>query len=311
MDAPDPVLRRLKLNDLRTLRAVAQHRSMARAAEQLHVSQPAVSKAIANLEAALGVRLLDRTSTGVEPTTYGAVLIGGGAAVFDELQQRLKQIRFMQDPTSGELRIGCNQPQAAGFVAATIERLAQKHPGLRFHVEEADTATLKERELRTRRIEVLVGRTLVPAPEPDIEAEALFHDQLFVVASRGSPWTRRRSLRLADLSGARWTLTPHDSVAGILVREAFAQAGVALPEQIISTHSVLMHLSMVSSGRCLGVLPGSMLRFRAETLGLKKLPVHLVHRQSPVGILTLKDRMLSPFAQLFIEAARTLARTMQ
>ena len=123
MDFSDPVLRRLKLSDLRLMQEVVQRGSMARAATFLHISQPALSKAIAALEQTLGVRLLDRTSTGVQPTIYGQALLRGGIEVFDELQQSVKQIRFMTDPTAGDLRIGCNQPLAVGLVSVVIERL--------------------------------------------------------------------------------------------------------------------------------------------------------------------------------------------
>ena len=116
---PDPisadlkaVLRRLKLSDLRLLHAVVQWGGMARAAERLNISQPAVSKAVKALEHTLGVRLLDRNPQGVEPTVYGQALLKGGVAVFDELEQSVKQIAFLADPTAGivggrvELRVG-------------------------------------------------------------------------------------------------------------------------------------------------------------------------------------------------------------
>jgi DNA-binding transcriptional LysR family regulator len=137
MDQSDRVLRRLKLSDLRMLEAVAQRGSMARAASFLNISQPAVSKAIAALEQTLNVRLFDRTPTGAEPTIYGRALLSGGNTVFDELRQSVKQIRYMADPSAGEIRIGCNQPHAGGFAAVVIERIRRRQPGVRFQLEEA------------------------------------------------------------------------------------------------------------------------------------------------------------------------------
>src|SRR5436309_8037062 len=128
MSLDDRTLRRLKLSDLRIFHAVVQRGGMAKAAKDLNVSQPAVSKAIAALERTLGVRLLERHPQGVEPTPYGRALLRGGIAVFDELKQSVKEIEFLADPTVGELRIGCTEPLAAGFMAAVIDSVSQQYP---------------------------------------------------------------------------------------------------------------------------------------------------------------------------------------
>src|SRR5215470_18860533 len=101
--------KRLRLRDLHVLLTVVERRSMAKAAQHLAVSQPAVSKAISDLEHTLGVQLLDRGPRGVEPTDYGRALIKRGIAVFDELRQGVKDIEFLSDPTAGELRIGAGE----------------------------------------------------------------------------------------------------------------------------------------------------------------------------------------------------------
>ena len=93
--------RRLRLRDLHILIAVVQWGSMAKAASHLAMSQPAVSEAIASLEDALRVRLLDRSSRGIEPTIYAHALLKRGTAVFDELRQGIRDIEFLADPTSG------------------------------------------------------------------------------------------------------------------------------------------------------------------------------------------------------------------
>jgi len=308
MDPSDPVLRRLKLSDLRMLEAVAQRGSMARAASSLNISQPAVSKAIAALERTMKVRLFDRTPTGVEPTIYGRALLNGGNAVFDELRQSVKQIRHMADPSAGEIRIGCTQPLAGGFVSVVIQRIRQRRPGVRLYVEEADTTTLKQRELRARKADMILSRSPVPCPEPDMEAEGLFNDQLRVVVGSSSPWARRRTVQLADLAGEQWLLPPYDSVVGALIREAFVGSGVELPEPAITTHAIHMSVNMLRTGQYVSIMPDSRLRFHVRQLGLKILPVTLPHRPSMVAILTLKNRTLSPLAKVFITAARELAQ---
>src|SRR5216684_1456568 len=98
--------RRLKLRDLHILLTVARCGSMGKAAAQLSVSQPAISKTIADMEYALGVRLLDRNPRGVEPTIYARTLLDRGHVAFDELRQAVAHIKFLANPTAGELRVG-------------------------------------------------------------------------------------------------------------------------------------------------------------------------------------------------------------
>src|SRR5262245_18534625 len=124
----DRIRRRLKLRDLDILMAVIQAGGMGKAANRLNMSQPAVSKAIADLEHALGVRLLDRSRQGVEPTPYGRALIKRGIAVFDELRQGVQDIEFLTDPTAGELRVGVTEPVAAAIIAPVIDGLSRQYP---------------------------------------------------------------------------------------------------------------------------------------------------------------------------------------
>src|SRR5262245_25537404 len=128
MNNSDRVERRLKLHDLRVLMTVIQAGSMLKAAQRLNTSQPAISRSIAELEHALGVRLLDRSRQGVAPTIYGRALLDCGTAVFDELRQGVKKIEFLTDPAEGELRIGAGLPAFAGVITATIRRLRREHP---------------------------------------------------------------------------------------------------------------------------------------------------------------------------------------
>jgi DNA-binding transcriptional LysR family regulator len=184
--------RRLKLRDLHILLAVVQWGSMAKAATELAISQPAVSKAMADMEHALGLKLLDRGPRGIEATVYGRALLRRALAVFDELKQGVKELEFLADPTSGELRIGSSEGMAAGFLPAVINQLSGRYPGLVLNVSQAVFAAMQYRDLRERGIDVLLGRIFVPFAEDDLDAEILFDDQVVVVAGRESPWARRR-----------------------------------------------------------------------------------------------------------------------
>src|SRR5258708_21884673 len=116
------ISRRLKLRHLNVLLAVAEWGNMARAAEHLAISQPAVSKAIADLENTLGVRLLDRRPQGLELTLYGRAFLKRSIAIFNDLTTSVTELEFLADPTAGELRIGTTVDIAAGFVSTLLAR---------------------------------------------------------------------------------------------------------------------------------------------------------------------------------------------
>ena len=126
--------RHLKLRDLNVIMTVARCGSMGRAALQLAVSQPAVSKAIADVERTLRVRLFERSPEGVEPTIYARALIDHGMAVFDELQQAVRKIEWLADPASGHVRIGCSVVLAQGFGTNVINWMAQRYPRVTFEL---------------------------------------------------------------------------------------------------------------------------------------------------------------------------------
>src|SRR5436190_1747221 len=130
----DRIGRRVKLSDLHILLAVAQSGSMAKAAKELSVSHPVVSRSIAELEHTLGVRLLERHPHGIGLTPYGRVMLDRSHAAFNELQQGVKDIESLADPTAGEVRIGTSPPLAASFVSAVVDRLSRRHPRMAFRV---------------------------------------------------------------------------------------------------------------------------------------------------------------------------------
>ena len=196
----DRVGRRVKLRDLHIALAVADAGSMTRAAEELAVSYPVVSKTISDLEHTLGVKLFDRSISGVEPTHYGRALLKRGVAAFDELRQGVQDVEFLSDPGAGELRIGGSAALAEGIVLAVIDRLSRQYPRIVIHF--VPGGLLKQYgELRERRIELAFARISGSAPEDDMNVEVLFEEQLVVVAGIENPWVHRRKIALAELVG--------------------------------------------------------------------------------------------------------------
>lgn len=313
LDWDSHIGRRLRLRDLHVFFAVVQWGSLAKAAAHLRVSQPAVSQLIADLEHTLGARLFDRNSRGVVPTIYGRALLARGRAAFDELKQGIRDIEFLSDPTTGEVKIGCPEAIAA-ILPPIIEGFSRQHPGVILDVqdEEFDRSATK---LRDRSLDFVLQRLRGrPAADDrffdDLNVEILFDDELVVVAGAQSRWARHRKIDLAELADESWILAAASSWNQRIISEAFRSCGLTMPRIVLRTFSTHLRVNMVASGHFIATLPKSVARFYAGRFSLKVLPVGLPARPWPVAILTLKNRTLSPVVQLFIEHVRASATSM-
>ena len=304
----ESLLRRLRLRDLHVLMTVAERGSMGKAAAELAISQPAVSKAIAEMERTVGMPLLDRSAQGVEPTLYGRALIKWATAAFDDLRQGIKEIGYLADPTAGNVRIGSTEAMTAGLVPTVIDRLSKRYPRLSFTLVQAPALALQYRDLRERRVDLILGRMVTPIADEDLDIETLIEDPLFVVAADGSPWLAKRRVTAADLVEQPWILPPYDEFAGERVAEAFRAKGFEPPQRTVTSTSVQLVSALLATGRFLGVLSGSTLELSGRRLGLQRVRVDLPIRPGPVGIVTLKHRTISPVAGLFIDEARRVAK---
>jgi len=298
--------RHLKLRDLNVLLTVARCGSMGKAAAQLAVSQPAISKAISEMEASLRVKLLDRSPRGVEPTIYARTLLDRGLNAFDELRQAVQHIEFLADPTAGEVRIGSSLGTAISFVSVVIDRLAKRYPRIHFDLLTGD-ATLTYRALAERKIDLLIARIFAPVDEEHMQAEVLYEVRDVVAAAAQNPWTRRRRVKLADLVNVPWVLPPTDSLQGTIVAEAFRVSGLEVPRAAVITATVPVRNALLAGGRFLTIEPDSDLQLPGTSPPLKRVAVNLPTTPRPIGIITLKHRTLGPTAQLFMDAARELA----
>ena len=299
--------RRLKLRDLHILSIVVQWGSMAKAASQLAISQPAVSQSIADLEATLGVRLLDRNARGVEPTLYAHALLKRSHVVFDELMQGVSDIDFLANPNVGEIRVASGDTAAAGLLAEVIDRVSRRYPEIVLRIVQASAETLEFPELRERKVDVALARISKSFVHSELNTEILFDDPSRVVAGVLSPWARRRKVLLAELVNETWTLTS-DQVIRSMVIDAFQSQGLEAPKEKVSASSMLLRNQLLATGRYLTVLPASVLRYNARQWSLKALPIDLHMKPMSVTLITLNNRTVSPAVQIFIDQARAVAK---
>jgi DNA-binding transcriptional LysR family regulator len=309
MNWSERIGRRVRLRDLHILLAVAQSKSLAKAAEQLAISRPVVSKVIADLEHALGVRLLERDRHGAEPTIYGAALLKRGTAVFNELREGVKDIEFLVDPSAGEVRIGSSRYTGETFVTAVIERLSRRYPRIVFHLIMSDETGRLHRDLHERNVDFLIVRNVDRFSDEKSQSEILYDPSSVVVAGSRSPWARRRRIALAELVNEPWVLPPAEGFMGPTYLDIFRACGLDHPRVAVFANQFGARFNLVATGRFLSIADGRAFG-RSERPGIKVLPVKLQHTRAPVGIITLENRALSPVAQLFIETAREVAKSL-
>lgn len=309
LDWDSRIGRRVRLRDLHILFAVVQHGGMGKAGLHLGMSQSAVSQAIAALEHALQVPLLDRMSRGVELTMYGAALMRRGQAAFDELRSGVKDIESLNDPGVGEVRIACTESIAAGILPPAIEQFYLRYPRVQLHVSQTTTHLLGFTALHERRADVVL--TLLPKPfEADLSeqlrAEVLFQDRICLAVAKNNPLARRRKVTLADLADVALISPSSDTPGGAAIHEAFRASGLPMPTVTVTTFSVHLRNILSMRGHFIAVLPSSVMWFSPAGNSLKELSLDLPLPRWPALIVTLKNRTLGPAVEHFISCLRSI-----
>jgi DNA-binding transcriptional LysR family regulator len=165
------------------------------------------------------------------------------------------------------------------------------------------------RLLRDRTVDFLVGSLPQPFTQDDLEAETLYRDRPYFVCGSKHPLARRRKIDLMELVDEPWLL-PHDGIFSVYLTQAFEANGLAPPKLGVRSYSVAQRVSLLTTNRFVSAESGSVLRFNAAQLPIKVLPVEHTPRPWPIGIVTLKNRTVSPVVQTFLDCVREVAKPM-
>jgi len=313
IDWDSQIGRRLKLRDLHVFSAAVQRGSMAKAAQHLGVSQPAVSEVIANLEHALGVRLVDRSEKGIEPTIYGDALLRRSVAVFDELKQGIKDIEFLADPTIGEVRVACMESLWYTLVPEVIVRFAKLYPRVKVHAD-LTAAARDFPGLRERKYDCVLER--MPASmfnersTDDLNVEFLFNEAVVAAAGSHTKWARRREIDLAELMHEPWISGGPDTWNRAYAIEVFRACGLSAPDPSVATVSITLRARLLAAGPYLTLfLPSVLRQLRADHYAVTSLPVDLRATPFSASIVTLKNRTMSPVVERFLACVREVAKS--
>lgn len=297
----------MKLHQLSALVTASECGSLRQAAGKLRLSQPALSRSIRELENELGVKLLERSPLGVEPTAYGKAVILRGKIVDSELRQAKDDVAHLRAATRGDLRIGATPVAAFSLLPSVLARLKKARPGLQVSVTDGMGSGLTN-QLRQGDLDFIFGRIDEAIDPHEFSAVVLFNDSLVVVARRDHPLARARSNDGVDWEHTEWILPGRDSPARTAFEKTYYTRTGKAPRCAIDSNSFVTMLTVISQTHMLGIAPRQIFHvdwlqreFAAVDLGLK-FPTQ------PTGIIRRARSTPSSIAQLTINELRYAAR---
>lgn len=294
MDPAKAASMNVTLRQLRAFIAVAEAQHFTRAAERLEVSQSSVSTLVRELEANLGLRLLDRHTRKLQLTQAGAEILPLARKAMADLDKVLGSSAELRTLGRGRVAIAAASLQAALLLPDVIRDFQDAYPGVKVSVDD-----VAEHEViaKLRRGEVDFGIGSARASEQDIGAQLLSTDVFAAVMPPGHPLARRRQLSWRELVDVPLIGPPPDNAVRMQLDEALARAGIALTRRF-EAQLPLTLLGMVASGLGIAVMTTAMNRL-ALALGLEIRPVREPVIEREISLLVHVDRSLSPAAQNF------------
>ena len=289
------------LNDLLAFRAVAELGNFRRAAEAVHISQPAFSRRIAKLEEALGVQLLERSTRRVSLTAVGRDFARKVQALMDDLDTTLMGIRGMAATRMGEVTVACVPSTVYYYVSRVVQGYRQAYPKVRVKVFDAGANDVLGRVARG---EVDFGLNFTGQSEPDIDFRPLHEERFVMACRRDHPLARRRRVAWADLADQPFVANAQSSGNRRLIDQALA--GVpGRPQIVCEAQHVTALLGMVEAGLGVAAVPALAMPDQGHPL-LASVPLDspVVTRQ--VGLIRRAGRSLPPAAQALYDAFAAL-----
>ncbi len=296
----------LKPRQLHLLVALDDLRHLGRVASRLHVSQPAVSLALAQLEKGLGFRLFDRNAKGVVPNSYGVCLIRQARAVLACLAQAHDELQALQSGFAGKVTVGALPAMTPGLLPRALAALKQAAPQTRAVVHEGSMEALLP-ELRRGAIDLIVGRLTQPEGSEDLGQEALYAGNNVVVVGRHHPLARREALTWADLLPYPWVLPPVGSLSREPLENALRRHGITPPEDAIETLSVHVITGYLQLSAALGLLAQPVARHYVRLGWLAQLPLTLPDPLRPIGMSWNRHQARAPALQTLMDCLRQAA----
>lgn len=287
---------RLTLKHLRLIAAVSEHRQLSLAAHALSLTQPAASRALAEIEALIGAPLFERHPRGMDPTPLGTGLALRARTIIEALADAAEEAEQLRFGRGGVVRIGAVTGAAVGIVVPVIRRLKALAPDAEVHVQVGMSDDLIG-DLLALRLDMVLGRLPATARPADFDLIPAAGEQVQLVANAADPLAAAGQVAIGDLSQVPWVMQGPGAPVRRAVEEAFLHAGAALPRDITNTSSLLVALAMLSDGPCVTPLSHEVAELlTAMQPGLVTLALRESIAVAPYALVTLQGRRLTPVA---------------
>ncbi|URN01402.1 LysR substrate-binding domain-containing protein [Actinomadura madurae] len=300
MRAIDLLNGRLKLRHLVLVVAIADQGSVLRAAEHLHLAQPAVTRSLREVEGVLGVDLFTRGPRGVTPTMFGDAFVEHARAVLAELRRAGERITGLADGAVGTVTIGTLLAGSNVLLPRAIAALKQDRPGITVIVQEA-TFDAQVPRLLDGEIDLILGRLNPIDDLRGLRQITLYGEPVRLVARRGHPARSLPEPGLADLLAYPWVLPLEQTALRTELEQVFRAEGLELPGNLVECTSVLTVRTLVRDTDMIAALPELVARTDADIAPLP-VPLETVRRQ--VGVTLPAHRAPTPSARLMLDHLR-------
>jgi DNA-binding transcriptional LysR family regulator len=271
------------------------------------MTQPAASKQIKDLEEMLGVKLFERLPRGMEPTIYGETMIRHARMALTSLSLAHDDVVALKQGLVGQVEVGVIMTPAMSLLPRAISRIKQHAPLLRIGVHMEPSNVLLDM-LERGTLDFMIGRILERNGTTNLIYEELTEEPACAVVRNNHPLLEARSLQLKDLAGQPWILPPQGSILRHRCDMMFRRAGLEPPANSVDTTALLLITSLLQQTDSLHVMPLEVAQYYASLNVLSILPIELPFKMDAFGIIRQHDHLLSPGANLLLEAVRKAAK---
>jgi DNA-binding transcriptional LysR family regulator len=298
---------RLKTRQLLLLIALDEQRNIHRAAETLHMTQPAASKQIKDLEEMLDVKLFERLPRGMEPTLFGETMIRHARMALTSLSLAHDDVLALKSGLVGQVEVGVIMTPAMSLLPKAIAKVKLQAPLLRIGVHLEPSNTLLNM-LERGTLDFMIGRILDHDTNSRFTYEELTEEPACAVARIGHPLAGATDLTLKDIAGHPWILPPQGSILRHRVDMMFRRASLEPPANTVDTTALLLITALLQQTDTLHVMPVDVARYYQSLNVLTILPIDLPVKMDAFGIIRQQDHLLSPGATLLLTAVRNAAK---
>lgn len=289
----------LKARHLRLLVAVNDFRNLRQVASNSYITVPAVSKALSEIEGALGVKLFERTVNGLRPTAYGECVVRHARAVLSNLNQAVEEIKALQTGSAGKVHVGALPTLISTLMPKAVARLKQDSPHTNVSILEGRMSGLLQ-ELRRGDLDMIVGRLPNRSDTVGLHEQILLNTTIKLVTGPQHPLARKKKVQWSDLAGFPWILPPPGSLLREPIENTLARHGLPMPSNYIETLSTHLIRAYIQISDAIALHTVDMLYPYADVNPMHVLPVDLSLVMRPLGVVWRADKPLAPSATLLL-----------